>query len=167
LQFLIRTYSDPELHDTVLQIIIDYSTRLHENPVEESADEIIKEDAKVVLPFLISALDPSSYTDCVVAQNYFRFLEQHKVEVNSDEKARFVNETYSISKILVGDYYDWEYLDINEEESKRAQLIRSYFADYTFNDYVRLFKSCEEIAKHRAGDTLTEQLPTSNILMGA
>jgi len=161
LQFLIRTYSDPELYDTVLQIIIDYSTRLHENPVEESTNEIIKEDAKIILPFLLSALDPVNYTDCVVAQSYFRFLEQHKVEVDSDEKARFVNKTYSISKILVGDFYDWEELDIDREESRRAKLIRSYFAGYKFHDYVRLFESCEEIARHGAGDSYVEQLPTS------
>jgi hypothetical protein len=161
LQFLIGAYSEIELRDAVLQIIIDYSTRLHEIPIEESTNEIIKEDAKVVSPFLTSALDPSGYTDCVVAQKYFRFLEQHKVEVNPDEKARFVNETYSISKIHVGDFYDWEDLDFDREESRRAKLIRSYFAGYKFNDYVRLFESCEEIAKHGAGDSYVEQLPTS------
>jgi hypothetical protein len=80
-QFLIRAYSEAELRDAVLQIIIDYSMSLHEIPIEESTNEIIKEDAKVVLPFLTSALDPSGYTDCIVAQKYFRFLEQHKVGV--------------------------------------------------------------------------------------
>jgi hypothetical protein len=160
-QFLIRAYSEDELRDAVLQIIMDYSTSLHEIPIEESANEIVKEDAKVVLPFLTSALDPSGYTDCLVAQKYFHFLEQHKVEVDLGEKARFVNETYCISKILVGDFYDWEDLDFDREESMRVKLISSYLAGYKFNDYVKLFESCEEIAKHGAGNSYEEQLPIS------
>jgi hypothetical protein len=160
-QFLVDTYRKSELKDYVLQITIDYSTQLYENPVEDDTNEIIKEDSKVVLPFIKTSLNPSVHAECLVTQHYLKFLERHKVKYDKSLKRKFTNELYRLSEFLLDDLYEREDLSYEEYRKHRLQLIKGYFASYRLSDYVRLFRACTEIAKHLEPDYKLQQLHAS------
>jgi hypothetical protein len=89
-QFLAAEYSKLDSSKTVLQIISDYSSNIYQKSADENNNAIVKEDAKVLLPFLVANLKPSIYRDCAIVQRYLRFLERHKVRFDKTLKKQWV-----------------------------------------------------------------------------
>lgn len=146
LQFLVAEYA--ESSEEVLKIISDYSDNTYEKHSEESANAIAVEDAKTLLPFA-EKLNSSSYVHCVVAQKYFRFLDKRKVLYDKTLKMRFVNETYRISKVLTPDRFEHYGLRGGDRDKYKRRVIKKFFDGYAFEDYVRFFDSCYEIAAYQ------------------
>ena len=150
-EFITQTANEPETRDIAFHLIQDHVTRIHDTPVNESTNEIVAADAKVLLPFLSSTLDPSNYTDAVLMQQYLRFLTQHKVAVDTKLQERFTNETYRLSKILLPDW------SLNFAQD-RDEAISKEIADYSYGDYLRFFDRCGEIQKHVTRDVEWHQI---------
>lgn len=148
LQFLAAEYANAGSSDAVLQIIADYCNNIYEKHLEESTNAIAVEDAKTLLPFLTENLNQENYVHCVVAQKYFHFLEKRKVPFDKTLKTQLVNETYRISKVLTPDRFELYRLRGNDRNKYKRRVIKRFFAGYSFEDYVRFFESCGEIALH-------------------
>jgi hypothetical protein len=143
-----------ETRDLAIQLIMDHATRVHDTPVNEATNEIVKADSEVLLPFLNSTLQPSNYMDAVVMQQYLHFLTLHKIPIDNNLQKRFTNEVYRLSTILVPEW------DIDFEE-RRTKAIEQELAGYAYHDYVKLFELCGEIQKHLARDVEAYQLMAS------
>lgn len=148
LQFLAAEYVVPESADRVLQTIADYSNNIYEKHLEEETSGIAAEDSKTLIPFITKNLNPASYVHCVVAQKYFHFLDKRKVAYDKTLKKRFVNKTYRISKIITPDRFELYGLRGDDRNKYKRRVIKKFFAGYKFEDYVRFFESCREIALH-------------------
>ena len=149
LRFLAAEHQEVESSEAFLQIISDYGDNIYEQHLEESANIIAVEDAKTLLPFVKEKLDPANYVHCVVAQKYFRFLDKRKVVYDKSLKTKFVNETYRISKVLTPDRFELYGLRGGDCDKYKRRVIKKFFDGYAFEDYVRFFESCREIAAHQ------------------
>lgn len=149
LLFLVSEYTKAESSNTILQIIADYSNNIYEKHLEEETNAIAAEDAKTLIPFLTENLNSASYVHCAVAQKYFQFLEKRKAKFDKTFKTRFVNETYRISKILTPERFELYGLSMSDRDKYKRRVINKFFGNYSFEDYVRFFESCREIAIHQ------------------
>jgi hypothetical protein len=143
--FIAKTLCDQQTKDTTRQLIVHHATRFHDTPVNETTNQIVEEDSHILLPTLTSSLDPSSYMDAVLMQQYLVFLSQHKVAIDRNLQKRFTNETYRLSNILLP---DWD----EDFEKRRNEALTKEFSGYVYSDYVRFFEVCREIQKHIAED---------------
>jgi len=143
--FVGKSSCEPETRDIAFQLIVDHATRFHDTLVNETTNQIVEADSLILLPTLKASLDPSSYMDTVLMQQYLRFLRQHKVAIEKNLEKRFTNETYHLSNILLP---DWD----EDFEKRRDEAFRKEFSGYVYSDYVRFFELCREIQKHIAED---------------
>jgi hypothetical protein len=141
LQFLIKAYANPFLRNSVLEILSTYSHSKWDKVVVE----IGQKDSELLLPFIRTSLDPSLYLHCLIAQDYFQFLEHYKIPFDKKLKSKFRNETYDVAQVLKDDDKRLE-LGWREYETYRLKSLRSYFASYTFNDYKVFLDQCKEMA---------------------
>jgi hypothetical protein len=112
-----------------------------------SVNELIKQDAVEVIPFIESTLNSSSYCHCIVVQDYLDHLENHHVAFSENLRDRFTNETYALSKVLLfdwGERKNWD-LKYEEYEQRKRQQIEAHFTNYCFTDYKQFFEQCLEI----------------------
>jgi hypothetical protein len=141
LTYCLRLYCISEYTDDVLQVISQYSRDAWKNPVAE----IVVYDSKFLLAFIASTLNPENYVHCVIAQDYLKFLERYKINYDPSLQARFQNETYRLSKVLLDDFSSQVEMGFDEYQKHKAQLIKNYFTDYLFRDYVHALELCTEI----------------------
>jgi hypothetical protein len=139
--YLFALYCILEYRDDVLKVVSQYSKDGWNNPV----DEIIDHDSRSLLPFIATTLNPERYDHCVVVQDCLEFLERHKISYDPALKAKFVNETYRLSKVLLDDLSSQLEMGFDQYQEHKAQLFKSYFADYSFSDYAHFLKLCAEI----------------------
>ncbi len=145
LQSLIKAYSNPLLRNNVLEILSTYSHSKWDKVVVE----IVQKDSELLLPFIRTSLDPSVYLHCLIAQEYFQFLEHYKLPFDKKLKSKFRNETYDVAQVLKDDDKRTK-LGWKEYEKYRLKSLKSHFAPYTFNDYKVFLNQCKEMARvHR------------------
>ena len=150
-EFIAKASQEPATRELALQAIRDHATRFHDTPVNKPTNQIVKADSEVLLPSLSSTLDPSSYADVVVLQQYLHFIKQHKVAIDNKLQKRFTNETYRLSKILLP---EWS-IDFDK---RRTNAIKKEVADYSYRDYLKFLDRCIEIQKHIKRDVEAYQL---------
>jgi hypothetical protein len=150
-KFISTAAKEPESHNFAVQLIMNYATRVHDNPVNETTSEIVKADSEVLLPFLSSTLNPSKYMDVVTMQQYLQFLTLHKVAIDKNLQKRFTNEAYRLAKILLPEW-DVDFAD------RRTKAIVKEVSGYAYRDYIECFEVCSEIQKHLASDVQAYQL---------
>lgn len=129
--------------EEVLNLIHKYSTSGYKIAVVE----IIAQDAAKILPFIESTLDSSSYCHCLVVQDYLNHLEKHQVSFSEELRARFTNETYALSKLLLFNGIERKNLEMEYEEYEqfKRQQIKEYFTEYSIANYEQFFQQCLEI----------------------
>jgi hypothetical protein len=108
---LFRLYELPTLRKEVLNVLQNYSRYVH----GVSISEIVARDATLVLPFIESKLDPSSYKDCSVVNEYLELLDNHGVAFDGQLRDRYTNETYNLSELLLNDWAEKRNLDLDFE----------------------------------------------------
>jgi len=142
-QGIFQLYQMPIFKDAVLTLLHKYGT----SGYKVNVSEIIKQDAVEVIPFIESAIESSSYSCCLVVQDYLNHLEKCQVAFDEKLRGRFTNQIYTLSKVLLFDRIERRNIHLNYEEYeqlKRQQIVE-YFASYNFSDYEKFFNQCLEI----------------------
>lgn len=144
-QCVFQLYQLPTFKEKVLNLLHNYNKYRH----KLSVDEIIRQDAVEVLPFLESALSPSNYCHCLVVQNYMNCLEDHNVPFSQGLRDRFTNKVYKLSQVLLFDSAEKKNHDLGHEEYRKfkKRQIEAYFENYRFTDYQEFVEQCLEIQK--------------------
>ncbi|MBN3949107.1 MAG: hypothetical protein HWQ38_22610 [Nostoc sp. NMS7] len=164
-QSVFQLYQVPVLKKDVLTLLQQYST----SGYKVSIGEIIIQDSSEVLPFIESYLDASSYSHCLIVQNYLDKLEDQKLEISENDhktvilmkimanvwrcllcetlRDLFTNKTYAMSEVLISDQLERRYLNLEYEEYEqlRQQRIQDFFVNYNLEDYKQFFEQCLEI----------------------
>jgi hypothetical protein len=156
-QGVFQLYQILTFKDTILNVLHKYSVS------SDKVNEIVKQDAVEVIPFIESALTSRSYSACLIVQQYLNQLENCQVEFNEELRDRFTNQSYALSKILLSDWTEQRRsrLSYEEYEQLKRQQVAEYFSSYHFSDYQQFFEQCLEIqqgAEHRHHNVF--QLPS-------
>ena len=141
-QFLEKSWRKPSLKSKVNKIITTYGRYWHDAVVPE----IAQSDSKILLPFLASSLDRAKYADCLLMQNYLRFLDRHAVSYDKDVKTLFQNDTYKLSLVLNNEDERLE-MGWQEYQKYKTDLLKSHFATFTLNEYKTFLAQCQEITE--------------------
>ncbi len=142
---IFNLYEFPIFKDTVLDLLHEYSKPgYHSN-----SNKVIQQDSKKILSFIKSKIDPSSYTKCLIVQDYLAYLKIQKISFNQKLSTHFTNEAFIISKILIFDYPARRYskLSFDQYENLKQQHIVNHFLNYSFSDYKQFFEHCLEIQR--------------------
>lgn len=136
-------YEYEKVQDDVLKAIIKY-TKI---PRREFKREVAKEDMEHILPFLEIALNADNYWHCIIGNAYLDFLNDHGIDAPDGARDRYKHETYELAKVLLMDWGDRRTLGLSIEEfdKLKKEQLGKHTEDYRFDDYVRFFKSCDEI----------------------
>lgn len=139
-------YRVPVLRNEVLGVLQNHS----KYGCRASDNEIVAQDATVVLPFIESELDPGDYQHCSVVHEYLDLLDRCDVAFDDTLRSRFKNEIYSLSELLCNDRVERRNLNLDYEQYRqyKKELIEAYFAGYNLDDYERLFEYCVELREH-------------------
>lgn len=138
-----RLYEKKKMQDGVLIAINKYL----KIPRRDIKNEVVKEDMKHVFPFLENALDVESYQHCIIGNEYLDFLEAQGIDEPEGARDKYKHETYELAEVLLTDWGESRELELSHEEYQKSKLERlgKYTEDYVFDDYVRFFKTCDEI----------------------
>lgn len=139
-QFLIGVYSEGLFRPEILEIISAYSN----NRPGMTVAKIAEEDSKLLLPFMETSFDPCLLLHCRIVHDYLQFLDRHSISYKKRLKRKFRNEAYKVAQVLKDDKkraaLGWQ-----QYHEYRLRSLKSYFASYTFNDYVVFLEQCKEI----------------------
>lgn len=140
---LINLFGRPHLKKDVLNVIHNYAT----SPLKVTNGNIVKADAKHVLPFLQTILNPNDYRHCLLMHNYLNLLKKHNIEFPKNLMEKYNNETYRLSKILLPEWSERQKMELsyNEYERYKQERLAKYTQNYTFDEYIYFFKHCLKI----------------------
>lgn len=148
-QGVFALYQTPDLREAVLNLIQKHS----HSGYQVKNKEIITHDGAEVQPFLGSALDPSIYRDCVIVHDYLNVLDWLETEADEELRARFTNETYALSELLINDRKERRELGWREYQHIQQERLATYTEGFGAEDFDRFFERCGEIL--RASDRST------------
>lgn len=138
---LVEIYREGKYQTEVAHIIKNYNQSWHKDYIVK---EIIEKDVEILLP-LIASLNPKSYQGCVLVNSFLDFLEHVDVSFDKKLRSKFTNKTYKISEVLLSnDRREWK-MGFDKYEKHKNEVLKSYFKNYTLEDYKELFRDCEEI----------------------
>jgi len=164
-QRLTALYEQEELQGMVLEVIHHYSTSFYK--VTDS--EIARTDAKYVLPFLVSVLDPSSYPHCTMMHDYLNFLENHDGEVPKGLRDRFRNDTFALAEIIRREWGEQGLSDLSYEDYEQCMRdqLDAHTAGYALDDYECFFERGQEIQRtlEKEGNEYLLQQGVVNVLL--
>ncbi len=152
-------YERAELEAHVLALLAEYARSV----CAMSVREIIADDARQLLPFLESTLNPAIYLHCLIVQDYLRFLEEHDLPFDKGLRDRFKNDCYRVTEVLLEDFASSAARHIRYEVfcERKKQHIREFCAAYSFSDYVELIRHCTQIRQELNGGHVSRLLPGS------
>jgi hypothetical protein len=119
-------------------------------PYFATSKEIVSEDAKALLPFIRTSLQPDNYRHCVVVNKYIDMLEVQELPVDVELRTIFFTEQYQIYHLLVSDSYERRFIqfDYHEYEKFKKEQIKQFFNDKDFNYYEKFLNTCCLIQQH-------------------
>ena len=132
-------YQRPSLKEAVLNLVHNHS---HSGYQEENK-EVVTSDAAEVQQFLSSALEPSTYGDCVVVHDYLAVLDWLEIPADEELRARFNNETYELSEMLLDGRGERRQLGWEEYERVRQEQLAAYIEGFDLRDFEEFFERCE------------------------
>lgn len=141
-----RLYKVPTLRKEVVSVLESYC----KFGCRASGNEIVAQDAAVVLPFIESELDPDDYRHCSAVHEYLDILDEREISFNDKLRDRFENETYTLSELLLNDWTEKRNLDLDYEQYRqyKKRRIKEHFAGYDLDNYERLIEHCVELQEH-------------------
>ena len=104
-------------------------------------------DAAEVQAFLRSALNSSTYRDCVIVHDYLNLLDWLEIEADEELRARFTNETYALSELLFDDRRERRDLGYEEYQRVREERLATYTEKFGLKDFDTFFERCIEILR--------------------
>jgi len=139
-------FSEKEHQNSILKTLSVYSGAWHENDNKLVA----KEDAKHIIPFIETNLDPQKYRDCCAVQDYAFYLEKLKIPFPKRLQKRFQTKTYEIAEIVF-DVRNKIYREVKPElgfagyEKYRVELLKTKIGAATSKNYIEFLETCFEI----------------------
>lgn len=142
-QRLFALYEYEDLREDILDVVRHYIM----SPFGVTGSDVAASDAKHVLPFLESALDPDSYRHCTLMHDYLDLIEEHGVKVPQGLRDRYRNDTYELAEIILPEWGERQEQDLSwdEHEQYKQGRLEKHTADYTLDDYAFFFERCLEI----------------------
>jgi hypothetical protein len=153
-QRVFSLYQRAELREAVPNLIQRHS----HSGYQVNNREVITHDAAEVQPFLGSALDPSIYRHCVIVHDYLDVLDWLEIEADEELRARFTNETYALSELLLNDRQERRELGWREYQRIQQERLAAYTKGFRLEDYERLFERCGEILRSSDRSTYEYQI---------
>lgn len=119
-------------------------------PYFATSKEIVSEDAKALLPFMRTSLQPDNYRHCVVVNKYSDMLEVQELPVDVELRSLFFTEQYQIYHLLVSDSYERRFIqfDYHEYEKFKKEQIKQFFNEKDLNYYEEFLNICCLIQRH-------------------
>jgi hypothetical protein len=134
-------YAVPSLREHVLDLLRKHS----QSGYMVASREIVEQDAAAVQPFFSSALDPSDYRHCVVVHGYLDVLNRVGVEADEGLRARFTNETYALSELLLDDRHERREIGWREYQRLKREHLAERTAILDAVGYAEFFARCAEV----------------------
>lgn len=148
LKQLLDLFKNKEYQKHILKLLMTHT----KSGLNVSVGGIIENDSKLILPFFISALDPSDIYHCIVVQQYLRLLKRFDIQVEESLKAQFQSPEYTLYDLLTNKLERVELKlshDAYREYKKRK--IDTLTASYSEKDYDKILHQLYEIQQTPGG----------------
>ncbi|MCX6678107.1 MAG: hypothetical protein NTU95_09205 [Methanothrix sp.] len=154
-------YKISALRKTVLNVLHSYCTWNH----VDSVRDIVMQDAKEVLPFINTELNPESYSHCYAVHEYLDLLGCQGVLVDKSAEDNFTNEAYKLSKLLLRNNFERKNLGMSLDKYKqlKRKQIDEKFKGFGLPDYEYFFKLGIEIYTEMVQSQMDYQIQTETI----
>ena len=140
-QRVLSLYQIPEFQEAILSLL-----HSHRKFQYYSCDKkILKGDSTPIITFFEDHLDHNSYSHCLIVQDFLDTLRGRKIRFNKSTQARFTNEAYRLSNLLLIDKSEWSSLSWEKYEGKKLKQLKVLVAEYTQQDYKKFLHLCKEI----------------------
>ncbi len=153
-QELFDLFPQEDVQNSVLETLSIYSGNWHENNNKEVAEE----DAKQIIPFIKTNLDPKNYAHCCAVQDYAIYLEKLKIFFPKKLKQTFRTKTYEIAEIVF-DKNRKIYREVRPElgipgyDKYRVELLKSALGGLTSKNYINFFETCRQVSRGKSRET--------------
>lgn len=128
--------------DSILDFLYKYTYAKEDEPIKY----IYEYDTKYIVPFIEKELNSDLFTDCKVVNTYANFLEKRiKINKYSYLKNVFINRTYKVYLLLIGDRDKLFELKTEKYHNYLKDKYNKEFGNYSLKEYKILFKQFEEI----------------------
>jgi hypothetical protein len=142
--------SNPEAKPFALELIRQHTR----GGYQVKNKDLLATDAAVAIPALDRALDPSSYLECAVVQDYLHLLKSKRVTLDKtlDQQratlqSRFAGPTVELATLLLDDVDDLQERakDWREFEKQKETALKNYVASRDLTGLEQLLADCVTI----------------------
>ncbi|WP_428604190.1 hypothetical protein [Sedimenticola sp.] len=113
---------------------------------------IVEDDSKLILPFFISALDPSDIYHCIVVQKYLKLLKRLDIKTKKTLKEKFRSQEYMLYDLLTNKLERIELkLSHDAYREYKNKKIDTLTASYSEDDYNKILHQLYKIQKTLEG----------------
>jgi len=150
-------YSSPVLSEAALELISRHS----KSGYLVADVEIIRVDSEQIFGFFESSLNPSTYSHCLVVQDYLDMMERVGLDIPSSLREKFTNELFTLSELVLVDRRERSDLGWKEYETLQRQRLAAYTQGFNQADFAQFFDRCVEISKTSDGSQFEYQVRMS------
>lgn len=152
---LFLLYKEKFWQHPVLNALKKYSN----NSYGLSQIEIVRRDAKLIIPFIKRELDPNNLEHAIIVHDYLSLLETRKIDFDPSIAAVFTNKTFELYSLLSKDRGMIIELEFKEAEKLRKEDLLKYTEKFSLDDYKNFIAQYTEILSV-VGNGKTWQLNT-------
>jgi hypothetical protein len=154
-------YKISALRKTVLNVLHNYciSNRA------DSVRDVITQDAKEVLPFMNTELDPDSFCHCYAVHEYLDLLGCQSILFDKGMESKFTNEAYTLSTLLLQKNLERKNLGLGHDMYKllKRKQIDENFKNFDLSDYKTFLNMCQEIYIEMVQERMDYQIQRETI----
>lgn len=133
---ILSLYSLPDFREAVINLLSEYSN----SGYLVSSSEILSADSEVVIPFILTALDPENFNHVLMVQDYLRLLDHEGVQYEPVARVKFTNRVSRLAELLFADRFHRSGESSEDEETLRSVELRAYVENFSVEDYRELFR---------------------------
>lgn len=143
---LFTLYQKSNLAQAALDVVGGYCASIH----GLKNKDVLASDATQLLTLFSTHLEPQNFTHCLLVHDFLSLLDRLDVIYDKSVRHHFENEAFKLSKVLASNRLERKELELGHDEYEKylRQRISDYFAEYTLDDYKRLFDLCQIITTH-------------------
>ncbi|MFQ5713181.1 MAG: hypothetical protein ACE5GU_04055 [Candidatus Scalinduaceae bacterium] len=142
LTYLFSLYKNKNLQQYILNLLLTHS----QSGLNVSANNIIEQDAKLVLAFFKNDLAPDNLYHCIIVQNYLKLLRRLKIPFEEDLKVLFQSTSYKLYDLLTNTFERIELkLSHDEYQEYKKKKIKEFTKSYLRDDYDKMFQKLFDI----------------------
>lgn len=148
LKKLFNLYKNKEYQKHIVNLLMTHT----QSGLNVSIGVIIENDSKLLLPFLISALDPRDIYHCILVQQYLRLLKRFNIQAEESIKAQFQSPEYVLYDLLTNKLERIELkLSHDAYREYKNRKIEELTSSYSEEDYDKILHQLHEILNTLGG----------------